>query len=73
LSISAKQFYQNQAVTEDFFQINQPPGSAFSRFGPVQRTSITNVLVSKPKRTPPSLSEFLEIEENDLVRIQFKV
>jgi hypothetical protein len=29
--------------------------------------------VSKPKRTPPSLSEFLEIEENDLVRIQFKV
>ena len=48
------------------FQINQPPGSAFSRYGPVQRTSITNVLVSKPKRTPPSLSEFLEIEENDL-------
>ena len=47
-------------------QINQPPGSAFSRHGPVQRTSITNVLVSKPKRNSPSLSEFLEIEDNDL-------
>ena len=46
-------------------QINQPPGSAFWH-GPVQRTSITNVLVSKPKRNTPSLSEFLDIEDNAL-------
>ena len=46
--------------------ISQPPGFAFSRHGPVQRTSITNILVCKPKRNPHSLSEFLEIEENDL-------
>ena len=46
--------------------ISQPPGFAFSRHGPVQRTSITNILVCKPKRNQPSLSEFLEIEENDL-------
>ena len=46
--------------------ITQPPGLSFSRQGPVQRTSITNILVCKPKRNLPSLSEFLEIEENDL-------
>ena len=46
--------------------ISQPPGFAFSRHGPVQRTSITNILVCKPKRNQPSLSEFLEIEENDM-------
>ena len=42
------------------------PGYAFSRHGPVQRTPITNIIVCKPKRQPPSLSEFLEIEENDI-------
>ena len=36
------------------------------RQGPVQRTSITNILVCKPKRATPSLSEFLEADgEND--------
>jgi hypothetical protein len=39
-------FVVHQSTTFLSLQINQPPGSAFSRFGPVQRTSITNVLVS---------------------------
>ena len=32
----------------------------------MQRNSITHVLVCKPKRPKQSLTEFLEIEENDL-------
>ena len=46
--------------------ISQPPGYAFSRGGPVQRTSITHILVCKPKRPTPSLTEFLEVEDHDL-------
>ena len=52
--------------------ISQPPGFAFSRYGPVQRTSVTNILVCKPKRQlgiqQHSLSEFLETDGdiNDL-------
>ncbi|XP_014473293.1 PREDICTED: polycomb protein suz12-B isoform X2 [Dinoponera quadriceps] len=33
--------------------------------GPTRRTSVTNILVCRPKRTKPSLSEFLELEENE--------
>ena len=32
----------------------------------MQRNSITHILVCKPKRPTPSLTEFLEIEESDL-------
>ena len=45
--------------------ISQPPGFAFSRNGPVQRTSITNILVFKPSRTADSLSEFLGLESDE--------
>ena len=45
--------------------ISQPPGYAFSRNGPVQRTTITNILVCKPLRTRGSLSEFLELENDE--------
>lgn len=37
-------------------------GFAFSRLGPVRRSPITHVLVYRPKRPAPSLSEFLEPE-----------
>lgn len=66
IDVSVSELYDSTYVGNPHDLINQPPGSAFSRFGPVQRTSITNILVCKPKRTQPSLSEFLEIEENDL-------
>ncbi|XP_063976652.1 polycomb protein suz12-B [Diachasmimorpha longicaudata] len=45
--------------------ISQPSGITFSRTGPTRRTSVTNILVCRPKRTKPSLSEFLELDEND--------
>ncbi|XP_054285941.1 polycomb protein suz12-B-like isoform X2 [Macrosteles quadrilineatus] len=45
--------------------ISQPPGGAFSRNGPVRRTCVSNILVCYPKRPHPSLSEFLELDENE--------
>jgi polycomb protein SUZ12 len=37
---------------------------SFSRTGPVQRTSVTNILVCRPRRgIKPSLSEFIELDE----------
>ncbi|MEQ2193837.1 Polycomb protein suz12-B [Xenoophorus captivus] len=45
--------------------IHNQPGFAFSRNGPVKRTVVTHVLVCRPKRTKPSLSEFLELEDSD--------
>lgn len=43
-----------------------PSGIAFSRAGPVKRTTVTRILVCRPRRTKPNLSEFLEIDENEL-------
>ncbi|CAL1601611.1 unnamed protein product [Knipowitschia caucasica] len=43
--------------------IHSQPGFAFSRNGPVKRTAVTHILVCRPKRTKPSLSEFLESED----------
>ncbi|KAL2087129.1 hypothetical protein ACEWY4_018188 [Coilia grayii] len=45
--------------------IHSQPGFAFSRNGPVKRTAVTHILVCRPKRTKPSLSEFLESEEGE--------
>uniref|UniRef100_A0A8C9W6V2 SUZ12 polycomb repressive complex 2 subunit n=1 Tax=Scleropages formosus TaxID=113540 RepID=A0A8C9W6V2_SCLFO len=46
--------------------IHSQPGFAFSRNGPVKRTPVTHILVCRPKRTKPSLSEFLESEDGEL-------
>lgn len=43
-----------------------PAGSAFARSGPVRRTTVTRILVCRPRRTKQSLTEFLEIDENEL-------
>lgn len=43
-----------------------PSGFAFSRAGPVRRTIVTRILVCRPRRQKPNLSEFLEIDENEL-------
>ncbi|KAM9746245.1 LOW QUALITY PROTEIN: polycomb protein suz12-B-like [Menidia menidia] len=42
--------------------VHSQPGFAFSRNGPVKRTAVTHVLVCRPRRARPSLSEFLEPE-----------
>ena len=64
--MSVSELYDSTYVGNPHDMISQPPGYAFSRGGPIQRTSITHVLVCKPKMQSPSLDEFLEIEENDL-------
>ncbi|UYV77044.1 SUZ12 [Cordylochernes scorpioides] len=38
-------------------------GFTYTRSGPVRRMAVTYVLVCRPKRLPPSLSEFLESED----------
>ncbi|XP_015917341.1 polycomb protein suz12 isoform X2 [Parasteatoda tepidariorum] len=38
-------------------------GFAFSRTGPARRNPVTHVIVCRPKRPAPSLSEFLEAED----------
>ncbi|KAM3597307.1 uncharacterized protein V6R79_002855 [Siganus canaliculatus] len=45
--------------------IHSQPGFAFSRNGPVKRTSVTHILTCRPKRTKASLSEFLESEDGE--------
>ncbi|XP_068249391.1 polycomb protein suz12-A isoform X1 [Palaemon carinicauda] len=45
--------------------VAMPAGFAFSRSGPTRRTPTTTVLVCRPKRPKPSLSEFLEQDDND--------
>lgn len=66
IDVSVSELYDSTYVGNPQDLISQPPGYAFSRGGPVQRNSITHILVCKPKRPKPSLTEFLEIEENDL-------
>lgn len=39
--------------------------NAFSRRGPVRRTVVTNLLVCRPRRTKHSLTEFIELDENE--------
>lgn len=41
-------------------------GFAFSRNGPVRRTPVTHVMVCRPKRYPPTLTEFYEADDDDV-------
>jgi len=65
IDVSVSELFDSTYVGNPHDMISQPPGYAFSRNGPVQRTSITIILVFKPKRSPPSLTEFLELEDNE--------
>ncbi|KAL4239950.1 Polycomb protein suz12 [Mactra antiquata] len=47
--------------------LNSHIGFAFHRLGPVRRTSITHVIVYRPKRPPHSLLEFYEPEKENQV------
>ncbi|CAB4054292.1 SUZ12 [Lepeophtheirus salmonis] len=67
IDVSVSELYDSTYVGNPHDMIRQPPGFAFSRRVPTQRTSVTNVIVCKPKRPlRNSLSEFLEIDDNDL-------
>merc|ERR1712126_483632 len=65
IDVSVSELYDSTYVGNPHDMISQPPGYAFSRNGPVQRTAITNILVCKPLRTRASLSEFLELENDE--------
>ena len=65
IDVSVSELYDSTYVGNPHDMISQPPGYAFSRNGPVQRTTITNILVCKPVRAGGSLSEFLELENDE--------
>lgn len=65
IDVAINEYYDGSYSGSPQDLIAQPPGMAFSRNGPVRRTTVTNILVCFPKRPHPSLSEFLELDENE--------
>ncbi|XP_066993740.2 polycomb protein suz12-B [Anabrus simplex] len=65
IDVAINECYDGSYTGSPHDLISQPPGFAFSRNGPVRRTSVSNILVCHPKRPKPSLSEFLELDENE--------
>ncbi|KAK2584933.1 hypothetical protein KPH14_002528 [Odynerus spinipes] len=65
IDVAINECYDGSYAGSPHELITQPSGVAFSRTGPTRRTSVTNILVCRPKRTKPSLSEFLELDENE--------
>ncbi|XP_043284267.1 polycomb protein suz12-B isoform X2 [Venturia canescens] len=65
IDVAINECYDGSYAGSPHELISQPSGVAFSRSGPTRRTSVTNILVCRPKRTRPSLSEFLELDENE--------
>nr|CRL92710.1 SU(Z)12 [Drosophila subobscura]SMS16230.1 Polycomb group protein: Suppressor of zeste 12 [Drosophila subobscura] len=49
------------------YDLAGPSGSSFARTcGPVRRTSVTSLMVCRPRRQKSSLDEFLELDEDDI-------
>ncbi|OAD57569.1 Polycomb protein SUZ12 [Eufriesea mexicana] len=65
IDVAINECYDGSYAGSPHELISQPSSMAFSRTGPTRRTSVTNILVCRPKRTKPSLSEFLELDENE--------
>ncbi|XP_049778791.1 polycomb protein suz12-B [Schistocerca cancellata] len=65
IDVAINECYDGSYTGSPHDLISQPPGFAFSRNGPVRRTAVSNILVCRPKRPKPSLSEFLELDENE--------
>ncbi|KOC63948.1 Polycomb protein Su(z)12 [Habropoda laboriosa] len=65
IDVAINECYDGSYAGSPHELISQPSSVAFSRTGPTRRTSVTNILVCHPKRTKPSLSEFLELDENE--------
>jgi len=67
INIQVCDLYDSTYVGNPYDMIRQSSGNSgnfFSSKGPVQRTQMTRIIVSKPIRPPPSLNEFLE-NDND--------
>ncbi|XP_070158793.1 polycomb protein suz12-B [Polyergus mexicanus] len=65
IDVAINECYDGSYAGSPHELISQPSSAPFSRTGPTRRTSVTNILVCRPKRTKPSLSEFLELDENE--------
>lgn len=65
IDVAINECYDGSYAGSPHELISQPSGIPFPRTGPTRRTSVTNILVCRPKRTKPSLSEFLELDENE--------
>ncbi|GLV39453.1 Su(z)12 [Carabus blaptoides fortunei] len=63
IDVAINELYDGSYTGSPHDLISQPSGCAFSRNGPVRRASVTHILVCRPKRTKPSLSEFLELDD----------
>lgn len=69
IDVSLNECYDGSYAGNPQDLVATPAGFAFSRSGPTRRTPTTSVLVCRPKRPKPSLSEFLEQDDDfDLPR-----
>lgn len=66
IDVAINECYDGSYAGSPHELISQPSNSVYTRGGPTRRASVTNILVCKPKRTKPTLTEFLEIDENEL-------
>lgn len=57
VDVSVSELYDSTYVGNPHDLISQPPGFAFSRNNPVQRTPITNILVCRPSRAVNNILE----------------
>lgn len=68
INVSVSDLYDSTYVGNPYDIIRQPSGNSgnfFSSKGPVQRTPKTEIVVTRPNRAPPSLTEFLDVDDND--------
>ncbi|XP_026274785.1 polycomb protein suz12-A isoform X1 [Frankliniella occidentalis] len=63
IDVAINESYDGSYTGSPHDVIAQPGGSAFSRNGPQIRTTVSNILVCHPKRLKPTMSEFMELEE----------
>lgn len=66
IDVAINDMYDGSYTGSPHDLVGPATGCAFARAGPVRRTSVTNLLVCRPRRQKPSLSEFLELDENEL-------
>ncbi|KAL7634211.1 UNVERIFIED_CONTAM: hypothetical protein RMT77_015540 [Armadillidium vulgare] len=65
IDVSLNECYDGSYAGNPQDLVVTPSGCSFSRSGPTRRSPTTSVLVCLPKRPKPSLSEFLEQDDND--------
>ncbi|CAB0041338.1 unnamed protein product [Trichogramma brassicae] len=66
IDVAINHYYDGSYSGSPHTLIQQPSTSKNAKTGPARRTSVSNILVCRPKRPKPSLSEFLEPDENEL-------